>query len=88
MHFVQSYEWHFFHRFHRLTTLIIRHPSVFYSVLKKTSFSANPSHRSLIFLLRDLLYGFPVQFTDTFEHIRFCFLVRFPLFSFWFRAVD
>ena len=28
------YEWHFFHRFDRLTTLIIHHPSLFHSRLK------------------------------------------------------
>jgi len=35
------------------------------------SFSANPSQRSLSFLLRDLLHGFPGLLTDTSEHIRF-----------------
>ena len=38
----------------------------------KRSFSANPSHRSLPFLLRDCrLHGFPGLFTVISEHIRF-----------------
>jgi len=37
----------------------------------KLSFSANPSHRSLPFLLPDWLHGFPGLFTDTSENIRF-----------------
>jgi len=56
----------------------------------KPSFSANPSHRSLHFLLQDWLHRFPGLFTDTSEHIRFL-LFSFsvsPLFSCWFRAVD
>ena len=35
----QSFEWHFLHRFHRLTTLIIHHPSLFHSRLKTFLFS-------------------------------------------------
>ena len=50
--------------------------------------SANPSHRSLPFLLQYRLREFPGLFTDTSEHIRFYFLVFWPVFSFWFRAVD
>jgi len=34
-------------------------------------FSANPTHRSLPFLLHDILRWFPGPFTVTFEHIRF-----------------
>ena len=41
----------------------------------KLSFSANPSHRSLPFLLPDWLHGFPGLFTDTSEHIRFYSIV-------------
>jgi len=37
----------------------------------KPTFSANPSHRMLPFLLRHGLRGFPRLFTDTFELIRF-----------------
>ena len=37
----------------------------------KPSFSPNPSHCSLPFLLQDWLRGFPGLFTDTSEHIRF-----------------
>jgi len=40
---------------------------------------------------QDWHYEFPGLFTDTSEHIRFhffCFSSFFPLFSFWFRAVD
>jgi len=45
----------------------------------KPSFSANPSHRSLPFLLQDWLHGFPGVFTDTSVHIRF---FTFTFFSF------
>ena len=44
----------------------------------KLSFSANPSHHSLPFLLLDWLHGFPGLFTDTSEHIRF-FLSTLPV---------
>ena len=37
----------------------------------KSSFSANPFHRSLPFLLQDWLHRFSGLFTDTSEHIRF-----------------
>ena len=37
----------------------------------KPSFSADPSHRSLPFLLQNWLHGFPGLFTDISEHIRF-----------------
>jgi len=66
------------------------HPSPLHSFTPglKLSFSANPSHRSLPFLLLDWLHGFPGLFTDTSEHIRFFS----PLFLFstvsCFRAVD
>jgi len=73
------------------------HPHFFIPGLKP-SFSANPSHRSLPFLLlRDLFQGFPGLFIDTSEHIRFLQLKSgkqkknyfcFPLFGCWFRAVD
>ena len=56
-------------------------PSPFHSRVKlKPSFSANPSHRSLPFLLPDWLYGFPGLFTATSEHVRFCFF-SFPFLS-------
>jgi len=55
----------------------------------KPSFSANPSHCSLSFLLLDWLHGFPRLFTVTSEHIRFYFLVfLYALFSCRLRAVD
>ena len=59
-------------------------PSLFHS------FSANPSHRSLPFLLQEWLEGFAGLFTDTSEHIRFLLLSFsvFPLFSCWFHAID
>ena len=41
----------------------------------KPSFSANPFHRSLPFLLQDYDYMIPRTFTVTAEHIRFYFLV-------------
>jgi len=44
-------------------------PSFFHTRLK-TFFSANPSHRSLTFLLPHWLHRFPGLFTDTSEHIR------------------
>jgi len=48
----------------------------------KPSFSANPSHRILPFLLQDSLHGFPGLFTDTSEHIRFFLLFSFSVFHF------
>ena len=54
---------------------------VFHSKLKP-SFSANPSHSNLPFLLQDWLNTFPGLYIDTPEHIRFL------LFNFWFRATD
>ena len=61
------------------------HPSPLYSFTPglKPSFSANPSHCSLPFLLPDRLHGFPRLFTDTSEHIRFYFVV-FLFSTFWF----
>ena len=58
-------------------------PSLFHSGLK-SSFSANPSHRSLPFLLRRhfLLHGFLGLLTDTSEHIRFL-LFSFSVFHFF-----
>jgi len=55
----------------------------------KPSFSANPSHHSLL-LPQDWLHRFSGLFTDTSEHICFYFLVFlfFALFTFWFCAVD
>jgi len=51
--------------------------------LKIFLFSANPSHRSLLFLLPDLFFfffhGFPGLFSDTSEHI--CFFI-FSVFHF------
>jgi len=69
--------------------IIISIPSPPHSFIPglKLSFSANPSHRSLPFLLEDWLRGFPGQFTDTSERIRFL-RFSFPLFSCRFRAVD
>ena len=60
--------------------------TLFHSRLKKTFFfSANPSHRSLPFSLRDWLHGFPGLFTDTSEHIRFFYslVFLFSTFSCW-----
>jgi len=58
--------------------------------LKPFSF-ANPSHRSLPFLLQDWLgpTWFPGLFTDTSEHIHLLlfYFFCFPLFSCWFREV-
>ena len=49
------------------------HPSPLHSFTPglKLSFSANPSHHSLPFLLLGWPHGFPGLFTDTSEHIRF-----------------
>ena len=48
---------------------------------------SNPSHRSIVFLLRDWLHGFPRTVYRYFW--TFCFYLFFsPLFSCWFRAVD
>ena len=56
-------------------------PSLFPGL--KPSFAANPSHRSLPFLLQDWLHGFPWPFTDTSEHIRFLlYIFVFSTFSF------
>ena len=55
-------------------------PTHFFIPGLKPSFSANPFHRSLPFLLQDWLHGFPGLFTDTSEHIRFL-LFSFFLFS-------
>ena len=57
------------------------HLSPIHSVILglKRSFSADLSHRSLSFLLRDWLHGLPGLFIDTFEHI--CFFT-FSLFRF------
>jgi len=54
----------------------------------KPSFSANPSHRSLPFLLPDWRHGFPGLFTDTSECMFFSLVFIFPRFSCWFHAVD
>jgi len=53
----------------------------------KPSFSANPFHRSLPFLLQEWLHGFPGLFTDTSEH-SFLLWFFFSTFSCWFRAID
>jgi len=59
-----------------LITISIPSPAQSFIPDLKPSFSANPSHRSLLFLLQDWLHGlFPGLFTDTSEHIRFYFLV-------------
>ena len=79
----QFFEWHFLHWFHRLSTLIIHHPLHSFTPGLKLSFSANPSHRNLPFLLPDGLHGFPGLFSDTSEHIRFfTFLVFISVFHF------
>ena len=59
------------------------HPSLPYSFIPglNPSFSANPSHRSLPFLLPDWLHRFPGLFTATLEHIRFL-LFSFSVFHF------
>ena len=56
-----------------LLLLLVYIPSPPHSFISglKPSFSANPFHRSLPFLLQDSLHGFPGLFTDTSEHIRF-----------------
>ena len=56
------------------------HPSPLHSFIPglKTSFSADPSHGSLLLLLHDSLHRFLGQFTDTSKHIRFYFLRFFP----------
>ena len=46
----------------------------------KPSFSANPFHHSLPFLLQDLLHIFPGLFTDTSENIRFLIFSVFHFF--------
>ena len=62
------------HRSHSLPSVpsihIIRHtpPPLFHFGLK-AFLCVNPSYRSLPF--QDRLHGFPGQFTDTFEYIRF-----------------
>jgi len=63
--------------------IIISIPSPPHSFIPglKPSFSVNPSHGSLPFLLQDWLYRFPGLFTDTSEHIRFL-LVSFSVFHF------
>ena len=70
--------------FYRLTTLIIRQ-SLFRCRLE-TSFSTNPSHHSLLFLLQDWLHGFPRLLLVPLS-ISVC-TFHFPLFSFRFCAVD
>jgi len=47
----------------------------------KPSFSANPFHHSLPFLLQDLLHIFPGLFTDTSENIRFLIFSVFHFFA-------
>ena len=75
-----------FHEFHRLTNLIIHHSSLFHIRLKP-SFSANRSHRSLLFLLQDWLHGLP-RLLPWLLRTRVFFLFFPSLFSFWFHAVD
>ena len=62
-----------------LTMLVFHHPSHFHSRLKPSFFSANPTHRSLPFLLQHWLHGFARLF-DTSEHIRFFYF--FSVFHF------
>jgi len=49
-----------------------RQPSPPHSFIQglKPAFAANPSHRSLHFILQDWLHGFSGLFTDTSEHFR------------------
>jgi len=49
----------------------------------KPSISANPSHRSLLFLLQGWLHWFPGLFTDTSEIIRFLLFSFFSVNSFF-----
>jgi len=46
----------------------------------RRSFSANPSHHSLPFLLQNWLHGFPGLFTATSEHISFLLFIFFNFF--------
>jgi len=73
--FTQSYEWHFSIGSIDSTLSSPTTPSLFHSMLKSPPPSANPSHRSLPFLLEDWLHRFLGLFTDTSEHIRFYFSV-------------
>ena len=56
-----------------LSTHHSHHPSPLHSFIPglKPSFSANPSHLSLLFLLHDWLHWLLGLFTDTSEHMRF-----------------
>ena len=60
------------------------HPSPLHSFIAglNPSFSSNPSHRSLLFLLQDWPHGFPGLFIDTSEHVIFYFLVFLFFFLF------
>jgi len=66
------------HRSHSLPSVpsihIIRHPPLFHFGLK-AFLCVNPCYRSLPF--QDRLHGFPGQFTDTFEYIRFFYFLAF-----------
>ena len=68
--------------------IIISIPSLPHSFISgwKPSFPANPSHRSLSFLIQDWLHWFPRLFTVTSEDSRFYLLV-FLFYTCWFRAV-
>ena len=62
----------------RIPLVIISIPPLPHSFIPglKASFPANPSHRSLPFVLQNLLHEFPRVFTDTSENISvFDFLV-------------
>jgi len=73
-----------------LSTHHFHQPSLLHSFIPglKPSFSANPSHRSLHFLLPDWLHGL-MDCLPTFLSISvFLLFFCFPLFIFWFHAVD
>ena len=84
---------HFFRRFHRLTTLIIHHPSHFHSRLKNLPFLQNlPSHRTAFFFF----FFFRTDSTDSSDYlpilltlsISVLLLLPFFPFSCWFLVVD
>jgi len=70
-----------------LIFLVFRHPLLFYSSHRPSFFG---TYRSLPFLLRYLLNGFPGLSTDISEHICLLLLVLFcfPFLVLGFRAVD
>jgi len=66
----QSFEWHFLHRFHRLTTLIIHHPITLSFQAQNLPFLQILPTASLPFLLQDWLHGSRTVYnTGTSEHV-------------------